>query len=331
LIPEEQNMPKTEDIIQKSGVSRSTVFRFLRGDNVRPEARTAILKAMHELGYSTRELFLKDVVFEISVAKDFEKFKGFTEVIQGITERAEVKNVKIQLAIRTGEQIRKDYERWSEKNGTKGVIIIGKDWDNETLEAQWLRDKKIPHIFVNRVIEEPDISYVAVDVRKAACDIVEYLINKGCRKIATLGYPGTLRIDRDKLAGYDDAFEKKGLKADEKYKFILEEDDSSADAIEKILNMEDIPDAFFGICDSYAMEFINRAREKGFRIPEDISVVGMDDLDIAQYFKPALTTVKTPFRELGMLAVDYLLQILTEDLVSVKSIVKHTLHIRESA
>jgi len=95
--------------------------------------------------------------------------------------------------------------------------------------------------------------------------------------------------------------------------------------------MEDIPDAFFGICDSYAMEFINRAREKGFRIPEDISVVGMDDLDIAQYFKPALTTVKTPFRELGMLAVDYLLQILTEDLVSVKSIVKHTLHIRESA
>lgn len=324
-------MPKTEDIIQKSGVSRSTVFRFLRGDNVRPEARKAILKAMHELGYSTRELFLKDVVFEISVAKDFEKFKGFTEVIQGITERAEVKNVKIQLAIRTGEQIRKDYERWSEKNGTKGVIIIGKDWDNETLEAQWLRDKKIPHIFVNRVIEEPDISYVAVDVRKAACDIVEYLINKGCRKIATLGYPGTLRIDRDKLAGYDDAFEKKGLKADEKYKFILEEDDSSADAIEKILNMEDIPDAFFGICDSYAMEFINRAREKGFRIPEDISVVGMDDLDIAQYFKPALTTVKTPFRELGMLAVDYLLQILTEDLVSVKSIVKHTLHIRESA
>jgi len=324
-------MPKTEDIIQKSGVSRSTVFRFLRGDNVRPEARKAILKAMHELGYSTRELFLKDVVFEISVAKDFEKFKGFTEVIQGITERAEVKNVKIQLAIRTGEQIRKDYERWSEKNGTKGVIIIGKDWDNETLEAQWLRDKKIPHIFVNRVIEEPDISYVAVDVRKAACDIVEYLINKGCRKIATLGNPGTLRIDRDKLAGYDDAFEKKGLKADEKYKFILEEDDSSADAIEKILNMEDIPDAFFGICDSYAMEFINRAREKGFRIPEDISVVGMDDLDIAQYFKPALTTVKTPFRELGMLAVDYLLQILTEDLVSVKSIVKHTLHIRESA
>jgi len=202
-------MPKTEDIIQKSGVSRSTVFRFLRGDNVRPEARKAILKAMHELGYSTRELFLKDVVFEISVAKDFEKFKGFTEVIQGITERAEVKNVKIQLAIRTGEQIRKDYERWSEKNGTKGVIIIGKDWDNETLEAQWLRDKKIPHIFVNRVIEEPDISYVAVDVRKAACDIVEYLINKGCRKIATLGNPGTLRIDRDKLAGYDDAFEKK--------------------------------------------------------------------------------------------------------------------------
>ncbi|WP_252891527.1 LacI family DNA-binding transcriptional regulator [Thermoclostridium stercorarium] len=194
-----------------------------------------------------------------------------------------------------------------------------------------LKQKKIPHIFVNRVMEDPDISYVAVDVRKAACDIVEYLIKKGHTKIATLGYPDILRIDRDKLAGYDDAFEKNGLKADKKYKFILKEHDTSIDAIEAILKMEDRPTAFFGICDSYAMEFINKAREMGLRVPEDIAVVGMDDLDIAQYFKPSLTTVKTPFRELGILAVDYLLQMLTDDVASVKAIVKHTLHIRESA
>lgn len=324
-------MPKTEDIIQKSGVSRSTVFRFLRGNNVRPEARKAIIRAMHELGYSTKELFLKDVVFEISVAKDFEKFKGFTEVIQGITERAEMKNIRIQLVIRTGEQIKKDYEKWNEKNGTKGVIIIGKDQENELLEARWLKEKNIPHVFVNRIIEDSEISYVAVDVRKAACDIVGYLIRKGHRKIATLGYPDTLRIDRDKLAGYDDAFEKNGLKVEDKYKFILNEEDSSIDAIEAILRMKDRPTAFFGICDSYAMEFINKAHEIGLKVPGDIAVAGMDDLDIAQYFKPALTTVKTPFKELGVLAVDNLLQLLTENVASIKTIVKHSLHIRESA
>ncbi|NLM09195.1 MAG: LacI family transcriptional regulator, partial [Clostridiaceae bacterium] len=231
-------MPKTEDIIQKSGVSRSTVFRFLRGNNVRPEARKAIIRAMQELGYSTKEIFLKNVVIEISVEKDFEKFKGFTEVVQGITERAEKKNIKIQLIIRTGDQIKRDYEQWSQKSNTKGVIIVGKDLENETLEAQWLKKKNIPHIFVNRVIEDPEISYVAVDVRKAACDIVEYLIQNGHRKIATLGYPDMLRIDRDKLAGYDDAFKKCGLKADIRYKYILENRDSSEDAIDAILKMK---------------------------------------------------------------------------------------------
>ena len=324
-------MPKTEDIIQRSGVSRSTVFRFLRGNNVRPEARKAILKAMQELGYSTHELLFKNIVFEISVEKDFEKFKGFTEVVHGIIERAENRNVKIQLVVRTGDQIKRDYENWNEKDGAKGVIVVGKDLCSETLEAEWLKKRNIPHIFVNRIIDDPQISYVAVDVRKAACDIVEHLIGNGHRKIATLGYPGMLRIDRDKLAGYEDAFKKHGIEAGDRYRFILSEGDSSGDAIDAILKMKDKPTAFFGICDSYAMEFINRARGKGLNVPDDISVVGMDDLDIAQYFKPALTTVRTPFRELGVLSVDHLLQLITGDLVSMKTIVKHSLFIRESA
>ncbi|NLM11701.1 MAG: LacI family transcriptional regulator, partial [Clostridiaceae bacterium] len=133
-----------------------------------------------------------------------------------------------------------------------------------------------------------------------------------------------------KLAGYDDAFKKCGLKADIRYKYILENRDSSEDAIDAILKMKDRPTAFFGICDSYAMEFINKAHNAGLRVPDDIAVVGMDDLDIAQYFKPALTTVRTPFKEMGVLAVDYLLQLLTEDLVCIKTTVKHSLHIRES-
>ncbi len=323
-------MSKTDEIIQKSGVSRSTVFRFLRGDNVRPELRKSIIKAMDELGYSTKEFYLQNLVIEISVAKDFEKFKGFTEVIHGITERAEARHVTIQLVIRTGDQIKKDYGKWSENSNNKGIIIIGKDLENEEIEVQCLKDNKIPHIFVNRIIDEPDISYVAVDLRKAACDIVDYLIKKGHRKIATLAYPCSLRIDRDKIEGYNDAFIKNNLKPDDKYKFILKEGESSDDAIEKILNMEDKPTAFFGICDSYAMEFINKAHEKGLRVPEDIAVVGMDDLDIAQYFKPALTTVQTHFRKLGILAVDHLLQVITEDLGSIKTVVNHSLFIRES-
>lgn len=323
-------MGKTEEIIRKSGVSRSTLFRFLRGDNVRPEARKAILNAMNELGCETTGLMLKDIVLEISAAKDFEKFKGFTEVIQGITERAEERNIKVQLVIRSGEQIRKDYEKWNENGSTKGILIVGKDMEEEILEGQILRQKRIPHLFINRMMDEPDESYIAVDVRKAACEIVQFLLDKGHRRIAALGYPELRRIDRDKLTGYFDAFAKKGAEPDRNYFYALGHDDSAADAIDAMLEMDPLPDAFFGICDSYAMQFINQAHQKGLKIPQDIAVVGMDDLDIARYFKPALTTVRTPFRKIGILAVDCLLQLITEDLGSIKTIVKHQLFIRES-
>ena len=323
-------MAKTEEIIRRSGVSRSTVFRFFRGDNVRPEAKKAIIKAMEELGCKTEDLICKDITFEISVAKDFESFKGFTEVIRGITEQAEEKNVKIQLAVRTGEQIRRDYEKWNENSTAKGIIIVGKDLENELKELQLLREKGIPHIFVNRIIDEPDASYIAVDVRKAACELVEYLLDNGHQSIATLGYPEMLRIDRDKLQGYYEAFSRRGIPINEQYLHLLKEGESSDEAIDKILQMAERPTAFFGICDSYAMKLINKARALGLEVPQDIAVVGMDDLEIAQYYRPALTTIRSPFKKMGIMAVDYLLHLVAGDLASIKTIVKHELFIRES-
>jgi DNA-binding LacI/PurR family transcriptional regulator len=211
-------MSKTKEILKRSGVSRSTLFRFLRGDNVRPQAKKAILEAMDELGYQPENRYiLGDIVFEISVMKDFEKFRGFTEVIQGITKRAEEKGIKIQLAIRSKKQIERDYENWNENGAVKGIIIVGKDLENEELERDILGKKGIPHIFVNRVIDKPDTSYVSVDVRAGAFDIVDYLIKKGHKLIAALGYPDKLRIDRDKLNGYYDAFRKNDLEIPKKY------------------------------------------------------------------------------------------------------------------
>ena len=111
---------------------------------------------------------------------------------------------------------------------------------------------------------------------------------------------------------------------------LLHKGESAENAIHTILGMDPLPDAFFGICDSYAMQFINEAHRLGLKVPEDIAVVGMDDLDIAQYFKPSLTTVRTPFRKIGTLAVDQILLLITESLDSVKTIVNHQLFIRES-
>jgi len=90
------------------------------------------------------------------------------------------------------------------------------------------------------------------------------------------------------------------------------------------------PDAFVGICDTYAMKFIGVAESFGYKVPDDIAVVGMDDIDSSEYFRPALTTVHIPFYEMGVLAVDSLLKQASQNVKSIRTIVNHHIVIRQS-
>lgn len=321
-----------DDVVRVSGVSRSTVFRFLNGSNVRPEARKAILQAMEQLNYKSDAVYRQqNITIEISTASNYDSFKGFTEVVQGIMERAAEKGVTVNLVRRNGEQITADYSGWSTRNGLKGIIVVGKNKEDEQKEAEIFLTKKIPHVFVNRVIDNPNISYVAVDLKKAAYDMVSYLIGNGHREIAVLGNPKTFKVDRDKLDGYKNAFLDNGIKVSEKYYFEIDKPEDWETQVRSMFEKGDVPTAYFGICDSYAMKFINLVHSLGYKVPEDIAVVGMDDIEAASYFKPAITSVHVPFRKMGITAVDNLLQLITDDDVSsMKTIIKHDLVIRES-
>jgi len=325
-------MATVDDIVRVSGVSRSTVFRFLNGSNVRADAQKAIIQAMKDLKYKTDAIYKQqNIVIEISTSQDFDSFKGFTEVVQGIVQRADEKGLRVQLVRRTGTQITQDYDRWNAGDELRGVIIVGKNIADEQKEADMLITKNIPHIFVNRMMDNPSISYVAVNLKQAAFDMVSYLISRGYKDIAVYGNPKNLKADLDKLEGYKQAF----LKNDIKVSDVLYCEGESGEDWERwlrlLLEKSRVPQAYFGICDSYAMKFIHTAQSMGYRVPEDIAVVGMDDVETAQYFKPALTTVHVPFKKMGILAVDNILQLITDEEVSnVRMVVKHKLVIRES-
>lgn len=325
-------MATIDDIVKVSGVSRSTVFRFLNGNNVRTEAKKSIMQAMEQLNYRTDVLYKQqNIVIEISTSNNFESFKGFTEVVQGITQRANDKDIRVHIARRSGEQIEKDYKQWNSGDEKKGVIVIGKNIQDEEREAEMLLQKGIPHIFVNRVMDKEGISYVAVDLKKAAYEMVNYLIRKGHKNIAICGNPQKFRVDRDKLEGYKKAFLENDIKVSEKFYFEMKDGGEWESIFDSLLKEGNIPHAYFGICDSHAMRFIHKAQTAGYKVPEDIVVAGMDDVETAEYFKPALTTVHVPFKKMGIVAVDNLLQLITDDEVdSIKTVIKHELVIRES-
>lgn len=325
-------MATIEDVVRVSGASRSTVFRFLNGSNVRPEVKKAILEAMEKLDYKSDAIYKqKDITVEISVSENYEGFKGFAEVVQGITQRAEEKGIKVNICRRTGRSIEEAYSKCDAVSNQKGVIIIGKNIEDEEKESDIIVSKGIPHIFVNRVIEKSGISYVAVDLRKAAHDAVSHLIKLGHEKIGVIGVPGSMRVDRDKMEGYKDALQENGIKVSNAY---FREVDSMEDweaNVRSMLGLKERPTAYFGICDSHAMKFIHIARSMGYKVPADIAVVGMDNVETAEYFRPSITSIHVPFKKMGILAVDHLLQLITDDeVVCLKTVINHRLVVRES-
>lgn len=324
-------MATIDDIVKKSGVSRSTVFRFLNGNKVREASRLLIVEAMEELNYNRDKLTKTyNYNFEISVSPEYMHFIGFTEMIQGIMETCEENNIRVNLVIRSGKQIDSDYSDWKNENSV-GVLVIGKNIEDEMKEAKYLSEKKIPHIFVNHKIEMTDVSYVCVDLEQAAYEMVSYLIARGHEDILVVGNTKELIVDKLKIDGYKRALADHGLSI--KDDRIIDSTDIvyKERVIKEILqDGKDLPSAFFGICDSKAIKFINMARAYDVKVPEDISVVGMDNIDMGKYIMPAITTVDVPFKLLGQRSAQQLIGIMNGEYTIVKAMLKHNILHRDS-
>lgn len=325
-------MAKIDDIVQISGVSRSTVFRFFNNQNIRQEAKEKIILAMKQANYRTDELYkYLNIELDISISSDFETFQGFTQVVKGITSRAEEKGIKVNLTKRNTEQMEKDYAEWHKSSTSlRGVIIVGKNTKSTMQEAHLVKKYGIPHIFVNRIMEDSDISYVAVDLRKAAKDIVEHLIQKDHKRIGIVACPKESQVDDAKLLGYKDALAIHNLSVEDHLIMELSSMKEWEETVKHML-LEHKPSAFFAICDSHAIRLTKLCKEWGISIPNDMALVGMDDIDMTAYVDPAITTVHVPFAKMGSIAVDQLINLLIQDdIESTKTMVKHHLVFRES-
>lgn len=322
-------MATIDDIVRESGVSRSTVFRFLNGNNVREASRELIVQAMDNLNYNKDKLTKTyNYNFEISVSPEYMHFIGFTKMIQGIMEVCEENNIRVNLVIRSGKQIDNDYTSW--KNESTGVLVIGKNMEDELKEAKYLSKQKIPHIFVNHRIEMNDVSYVCVDLEQAAYDIITYLISKGHRDILVAANTTELLVDKLKINGYRRALEDHGIKVNESRIIDTTDESFKEKELSRILNSDNKPTAFFGICDSKAIKFTNLARTYGVNVPEDISVVGMDNIDMSKYNTPPITSVEVPFGLLGRKSAEQLIGIMNGEYAIVKAMLSHELVFRES-
>lgn len=306
-----------EMIARKAGVSRSTVSRVVNDHpNVRGEVRERVKRVIAETGYqphaAARSLASRRTfVIGLVIPRSVQHFFGdpyFPRLTQGIAEACNLADYTLSLFLLHSENVEKKLiPRISSRGMLDGIIIQSTHLRDNVISE--ISQGQVPFLVAGRPFNAPYASFIDVDNVSGAEKAVNYLLSIGRTRIATVtGSLGTA-AGLDRLVGYRRALEQAGLPVEES--LIVEGDFSEHSgyaAAGKLLASR--PDAIFCGTDMMAVGVLRRLKERGVRIPQDISLVGYDDLPPAQMADPPLTTIRQPIRRFGAKAVETLLDIL---------------------
>lgn len=319
-------------IARKAGVSIATVSRFLNDTgNVSPATRQKILQAIRELEYDSavsrpESLFQTILVLVPDFMNPF-----YAGIIDGIQQTAHENHFEIFL-VQTKDvyQNPNHYLSLAKRGNFRGVL-----WLSSTPPAALLSvmEQQCPIVMCCEYPEDHTCSYVSIDDVSAAYRAVKYLISTGCDKIGFVNCSLKYKYARHRRDGYLRALADAGLKFHPEWYITVPSIDYTLaySSIVQTLNADSIPDAFFTCSDVYAAATINAAKSLGIRVPEDLSVIGVDNVEASRMTHPTITTVSQPGFQMGQQACSILVEKISNPELPHRQIVLNTeLIIRES-
>lgn len=306
-----------EEIGRRAGCSRSTVSRVINNhQSVSPSVRQRVLEVIEETGYrphaAARSLAAKRTrVLGLVIPRSVQAFFAdpyFPRLIQGIAQACNMNGYTLSLFMFHNESEEKElYPRVLTRGLTDGVIFSSSVQEDPLLPL--LRDSDVPFVTVGRPLVEGPISYVDVDNVVGVRNAVTHLIRHGRRRIGHIGGPADTSVGQDRRQGYVEALQDRGVPI--RNELIVESDFTETGgylAATRLVNAG--ADALVAASDKMAFGALRALRELGKRVPEEIAVVGFDDLEAASLTQPPLTTVRQPIRQTGVTAVETLLDVI---------------------
>ena len=300
------------DVARHAGVSLGTVSNVLnRPERVSDTTRDRVLRAIEELAFvpngSARTLRAGTITTVGAILLDIAN-PFFTEVARGIEDRLGQEGYTLMLASSDEDPSREQrYLRLFEEHGVLGVLVTPAEQGIEHLLE--LSRRGVGVVLLDRRSPSPEIASVAVDDVAGASMAVRHLLELGHRRVAFINGPPTIEQCVDRRAGVVRALEEAGLDESAMVEVVvpsLNADGGERGAAE-LLAAADRPSALFCVNDLTALGAMRTLRADGLRIPEDMAVVGYDDVNFASMLTTPLTSVRHPTRELGAVAADLLL------------------------
>lgn len=310
---------KMADLAALAGVSKSTVSRALADSPLIPAETKERIRALakehnYRLNKRARNFATKDTLTIAVVIPDTEEKDWrltdpfFLELLGSIADTLDSRRHELLLA-KTASSM-KDWALSHVRHGTcDGIILIGQGVQHEEIN-KLARDEDIPFVVWGGLLEDQAYCTVGSDNRLGGEKAGHHLIERGCKRIAFFGDPRLPEVGL-RYAGFVTALEKAGLTSDPDLEVVAPFGaERTYKAIATFMDGAPDFDGIFASSDIIAMSAIRALRERGLSIPEDVSIVGYDDIALSTYYSPPLTTVRQDCQAGGRELVARLLTII---------------------
>nr|WP_041808123.1 LacI family DNA-binding transcriptional regulator [Evansella cellulosilytica] len=302
------------DVAKKTGFSITTVSRALNNyPDVNEKTKKKILEAVEEMGYfpnsiarslTTKKSFTFGVIFVENLGVGI-KHPFFSGVIEGFKIRAEKFGYDLIFLNRYIGNEEKSYIDHANYRGVDGIIVVCSNYEDP--EVVKLIESPLPSVVIDIHSNKTNVIYSNNCYGGEL--VIDHLYSLGHRKIAHIAGFDDTYTGQERLKGYKLGLEKYSLGINESYivnggYFSYE---GGYQAMNELLKLEELPTAVFVSGDSMAFGAIKAIKNAGLRVPDDISIVGFDDIELAQHITPALTTIRQDADLMGKKAADLLI------------------------
>ena len=303
-------MASIKDVARQANVSISTVSHVVNrtrfvSDKVRQDVEAAI-RALDYVPSAVARSLKSNTTKTLGMLIPNCSNPYFAEIVRSVEDHCFASGYTLILCNTDDEPHRQSvYLQVLAEKRVDGLIIISTGEDSDLL--QLLEGLTTPTVLLDREVSHSHCDLVETAHAQGAQMATEHLLQLGHRRIACIGGPADLSSSSQRIQGWRNALEKANLSAD-----LLWHSDFSSQggfaAMQAVLQSPQPPSAVFICNDLMGIGALSAAHEAGVRVPQDLSLVGFDDIELARFTSPPLTTIVQPKQQIGMLAVDMLLE-----------------------
>ncbi|MFZ7131414.1 MAG: LacI family DNA-binding transcriptional regulator [Eubacteriales bacterium] len=326
---------KIKDVAREANVSVATVSRVLNNiPLVNEDTKKRVLEAIEVTGYKPNAIarslkMQKTNTFGIMIPDISKEY--YTQVVRGVEDVCNIYDYNIILCNTDSDPIKEQtyFNVFYEKQ-CDGILFIGKRL-NEQLHNNMV-NSRIP--IVLGAINDPQKRFLSITINneQAAFDLTDYLIKNGHQKIAFFNDEDKTFVAQQRKEGYLRALIHNGIKVNESHEFKGRYSIKGGyDLMERLLKIEDKTTAVVALNDEMALGAIRKLEDKGLSVPHDMSVVGFNNFEISEWFRPGITTIAQPMYDIGAISARLLIKTINNYKTEKENIiVPHELIIRDS-